>query len=101
MSRSVKKSDREHLQKIAELGCIVCRNIGFDDSPAEIHHLRSGCGIGQRSAHQRAIPLCPPHHRTGGYGVAIHAGQREWEKKFGSEENLLEQVLSELGEKQP
>jgi hypothetical protein len=39
-----------------------------------------------------AIPLCPNHHQNGGYGVALHAGQREWEKRYGSEEALLEQV---------
>lgn len=97
MSRSLKKSDREHMQKVAELGCVVCRNLGFGASPSEIHHLRSGCGTGQRSSHKRAIPLCPPHHRIGGYGVAIHAGQKMWEEIYGSEETLLEQVLRELG----
>lgn len=92
----MKKSDCLHLQKVADLGCVVCRNLGFGASPAEIHHLRSGCGVAQRSSHGRAIPLCPPHHRTGGYGVAIHAGQKMWEEIYGSEEKLLEQVLREL-----
>ncbi|EPK3183987.1 TPA: hypothetical protein NKO55_000282 [Enterobacter asburiae] len=92
----MKKADRIHLQKVANLGCVVCRNLGFGYSPAEIHHLRRGCGAGQRSAHKRSIPLCPPHHRTGGYGVAIHAGQRKWEENYGSEEALLEQVNREL-----
>lgn len=92
----MRKDDREHLQRVAELGCVVCRNLGYGASPAEIHHLRNGCGVGQRSSHRRAIPLCPPHHRTGGYGVAVHAGQKTWEKIYGSEEELLEQVIREL-----
>ncbi|MCY0771285.1 Ref family recombination enhancement nuclease [Enterobacter cloacae complex sp. 2022EL-00788] len=92
----MKKVDRIHLQKVADLGCVVCRNLGFGYSPAEIHHLRKGCGAGQRSAHKRSIPLCPPHHRNGGYGVAIHSGQRKWEENYGSEEALLEQVNREL-----
>ncbi|WP_260466959.1 Ref family protein [Enterobacter cloacae] len=75
---------------------MVCRNLGFGYSPAEIHHLRKGCGAGQRSAHKRSIPLCPLHHRKGGYGMAIHAGQRKWEENYGSEEALLEQVNREL-----
>lgn len=93
----MRKEDREHLQRVAELGCVLCRNLGFGVSPAEIHHLRKGCGVGQRASHKRAIPLCPPHHRTGGYGVAIHAGQKMWERIYGSEEELLEQILRELG----
>jgi hypothetical protein len=92
----MKKADRIHLQKVSDLGCVVCRNLGFGYSPAEIHHLRNGCGTGQRSEHTRSIPLCPPHHRIGGYGVAIHAGQRKWEENYGSEESLLEQVNREL-----
>lgn len=38
----------------------------------------------------------PPHHRTGGYGVAIHAGQKKWEGIYGTEESLLAQIESEL-----
>lgn len=98
LGENVNKADKAHLQRVAELHCVVCRNLGFGESPAEIHHLRSGAGTGQRSCHRRSIPLCPPHHRTGGYGVAIHAGQKEWEKNYGSEEILLAQINRELGE---
>lgn len=94
----MKKSDREYLGRMVELGCVVCRNLGFGASPAEVHHLRSGVGAGQRSDHRRSLPLCPPHHRNGGYGVAIHAGRKAWEKNYGTEEELLIQVQEELGE---
>lgn len=93
----MKKSERNHLNNVSELGCIVCRNLGFGASPAEIHHLRTGCGAGQRASHFDVLPLCPAHHRTGGYGVAIHAGQKMWEEIYGTERELLAQVLSELG----
>jgi hypothetical protein len=46
--------------------------------------------MGQRASHFDAIGLCPTHHRTGGYGVAIHAGQKEWESRYGTELELLE-----------
>ncbi|MEH3266824.1 hypothetical protein POW17_27100, partial [Klebsiella pneumoniae] len=35
------------------------------------------------------------HHRC---CVAIHAGRKSWEEKFGTEAELLSQVLQELGE---
>lgn len=89
-------SDRLHLSKVAAIGCIACRNLGFPDSPAEIHHPRNGAGMGQRSKHDRAIPLCATHHRTGGPGIALHAGQKTWEEIHGSEADLLEQVLGLL-----
>lgn len=43
------------------------------------------------------IPLCNPHHTTGGYGVAIHAGQQAWEVRYGTEVEHLDQVWLELG----
>ncbi|HHT7559290.1 Ref family recombination enhancement nuclease [Raoultella ornithinolytica] len=98
MARNNSKKDKAHFARLVELGCIVCKlHLGVY-SPPEIHHIRAGCGIGQRSDNSRAIPLCHAHHRTGGYSVAIHAGRKSWEEKFGTEAELLNQVLQELGE---
>ncbi|AKM87129.1 Ref family recombination enhancement nuclease [Enterobacter ludwigii] len=93
----MKKVDSLHLSRVAALGCIVCRNQNLGETPAEIHHIRSGQGISQRADHRKSIPLCHMHHRNGGYGVAIHAGRKQWEKNFGTELKLLEQVQLELG----
>jgi hypothetical protein len=91
------KKESDHLSKVASLGCIACYNLGFLDSPAEIHHIRAGQGMSQRASHFETIPLCPTHHRTGGYGVAIHAGQKTWEAIHGTEISLLEQVHEFIG----
>lgn len=88
----MKAAERRHLGLVAGLGCIVCLNNGFPETSAEIHHPRAGQGMGQRASHFDAIPLCHTHHRTGGHGVAIHAGQKTWEEKYGTERELLEQV---------
>ncbi|ECG8601162.1 DUF968 domain-containing protein [Salmonella enterica subsp. salamae] len=90
------KVDRIWLSRVAALGCIVCKNLGFGETPAEIHHVRTGQGAGQRADHRKTIPLCHQHHRVGGHGVAIHAGKKTWEQKYGSETELLIQVVSEL-----
>lgn len=92
------KAEQQHLDRVAALHCIVCRNLGYGDTPAEIHHCCSGTGTSVRASHFRTIPLCHTHHRTGGYGVAIHAGQKTWEQKYGTEADLLAQVKRELGE---
>jgi len=86
------KADREHLNRVASIGCIVCLNLGYGQSPAEIHHIRAGMGMGQRNDHKRSIPLCHAHHRTGGHGVAFHAGPKAWQEKYGTEQELLTQV---------
>jgi hypothetical protein len=78
------KAERAYFNKVVELGCIVCR------MPAEIHHLRTGAGMGMKS--KDVIPLCPHHHRTGNHGEAIHAGQKAFEANFGTELELLEKL---------
>ena len=92
------KDDKDWLSDLASLGYVVCRNLGYGQSPAEIHHIRTGQGIAQRADHKQSLPLCPPHDRTGGHGIAIYAGQKTWEKNYGTETELLEQVISEVEE---
>ncbi|MDQ7101923.1 Ref family recombination enhancement nuclease [Serratia sp. MF2] len=91
------KKEKEHLEKLVELGCIVCLNEFEVYSLPEIHHIRSGQGAAQRSDDSEAIGLCHPHHRTGGPGVAIHAGQKTWQAKFGTERELLAKTKTLLG----
>lgn len=91
------KAEREHMGIVAGLCCVVCRNLGYGESPAEVHHVRFLAGGGQRSGNLETIPLCPQHHRLGGYGVAIHAGQAEWESRYGSEADLLNQTKQDVG----
>ncbi len=82
-------ADKRRFSLISSLGCIVC------GSPAQVHHVRKGCGMGQRD-HTRTIPLCPWHHTMGGTGNAIHASQRVFERKFGAEDELLDKVNGKL-----
>ncbi len=88
------KDEKRYLSKVQELGCVVCDKLGFMDSPAEIHHVRFLAGTAQRASHFDVIPLCPHHHRTGGYGEAFHAGQKIWQEKFGTEKEFFEYVKS-------
>ena len=90
------KAEKEHLSKVAALGCIVCRHLGYEGTPAEIHHPRRGTGLGQRASHYDAIPLCPEHHRgnTGIHGL----GTKGFPKKWGfTEADLLDEVKMLLG----
>lgn len=86
------KAEKLHLSRVAGLGCIVCRNQYGQRTPAAIHHIRAGQGLGQRASNFEVIPLCSLHHQNGGYGVAIHAGQKKWESLHGTELELLAQV---------
>lgn len=84
------------MRRVAELGCIVCRNLGFGETPAHVHHIKEECGAGQRQSDFLTIPLCPQHHTEGGRGVAFHAGFREFERLYGTEIDLLAMTLEAL-----
>lgn len=90
------KDERKYLSRVAELGCAVCRRMGCEGTPAEIHHPRGGVGMGQRSSTAAAIPLCPEHHRgnTGVHGL----GTKGFPKHWGfTEEDLQNDVKKLLG----
>ena len=92
MKKPATKAEREYLGRLAEMGCVICQR------PAEIHHVRAGMGIGQRNSHiGGTLPLCPDHHRNGGYGVAFHAGRQQWQKNFGNEVDLLNEINEIMG----
>jgi len=91
------KDERKYLSQVAELGCAVCRRIGYEGTPAEIHHPRAGVGMGRRSSNSAAIPLCPEHHRgnSGVHGM----GRKAFARHYGlTEEDLLEQVTHLLSQ---
>ena len=91
------KAEQRHIESIRRIGCIACRVLNIFTPDVEIHHVRLGQGMGQRASHMQTLPLCATHHRNGGHGVALHAGQRTWEANFGTEAELLEKVREMLG----
>lgn len=84
--RKATRAEREHMGRVAELGCCICK------MPAEIHHITAGIGMGQRAGNFDTIPLCPRHHRNGGFGVAVHAGIKTWQDRYGTEMEMLRQT---------
>lgn len=91
--RSTTKAERTYMSQQADAGCILCRHLGFGETPAEIHHLRHGMGAGQRNSNLMTIPLCPEHHRgsTGYHGL----GRRAFEREYG----VTEMDLYEMTQK--
>jgi hypothetical protein len=93
--KSKTAEDRRHMDRVAQLGCVVCRRMGIRSPMVELHHPRRGVGMGQRAAHTDVLPLCYEHHRgnTGVHGL----GTKGFEKRYGfSESDLLEDVRRRL-----
>jgi hypothetical protein len=80
--------EREHMSKVASLGCLVCQR------PANVHHIRPiGLGIGMRSGHYQTIPLCHDHHQG---QFSIHNCKEQFEAMYGTEAELLHRTLKEI-----
>lgn len=83
------KAQKEHYDKIANLGCILCIHLGYGEGGGvEIHHIRR---FGGKRALAPVIPLCVEHHRgnTGVHGM----GKKSFARHYGLDEHdLLEQV---------
>ena len=93
------KSDNEWMGAITELGCIACLVQGTPGTFGEVHHMRAGQGRGQRSAHKKSLCLCPAHHRGTHHPdiASIHLAKRAFIEQFGTEEELYERTIQELG----
>lgn len=90
-------SDKRHMGRVAALSCMLCRHLRLaDDTPAVVHHLRTGQGR-MRAKHTDTIPLCPNHHQNSGYGLH-DMGRDEFEAMYGiSELELLAMTNRLLG----
>lgn len=88
---------RMHLMK-HDLGCIVTRIKRGIYAPPDIHHILDG---GRRLGHAHTIPLTPWYHRgiittehttkemLDMFGPSMALDKRAFEKKFGTESELL------------
>lgn len=91
-----KAKARVHMGRVAGVGCILCKHLGYGESRAEVHHIRTGTGAGRRAPDTETIPLCPQHHRLG--NDSLHgAGRKAFERIHGiTELDLLALTLEAL-----
>lgn len=78
------------MSNVASLPCAICGAVGVN-----VHHIRTGIGIGRRASSFQTIPLCPEHHQgmTGIHGM----GRKAWERFHGvSELEILEKTNDAL-----
>lgn len=85
----------EHMGRVAELGCILCKRLGWGPTPAQVHHIREEQGAAQRASDWLTIPLCPEHHQG---GTGIHGmGVKRFERTYRiTELDLLADTLEAL-----
>lgn len=85
-------SAKKHKDRVAAIGCILCRHLGYGETPPQLHHIREDQGMSQRASDYLVVPLCREHHQgdTGFHGL----GEREFERRYKlSELDLLAMTL--------
>lgn len=86
------KTEKLHYDKVARMGCILCRTIfKIKDTPCEIHHIRRFGGARKNAP---VIGLCPEHHRgnTGVHGL----GHKGFATRYGIDEQDLLEITNRL-----
>lgn len=82
------REERLWMDRMVQVGCIVCRLYKKVYTPAEVHHLE---GKVKPNAHLLTLPLCPCHHRLPGKAWVSRAdGKKVFEAEFMPELDLLE-----------
>lgn len=75
-----------------EVGCVACLKDGNFNPHVSIHHID---GRTKPGCHSLVLPLCGPHHQqddTDPAGrVAVHPYKARFERKYGTQEELLAQ----------
>lgn len=57
---------------VRSCGCVLCQHLGFvQETPTNVHHIKEGTGLGERSPHFLTVALCVEHHqgKTGIHGL--------------------------------
>lgn len=93
-------AERQHMARLVELGCVVCRSLGQHDPTAHHpaitspHHIVEG---GKRKGHMFTIPLCHRHHQDHPHVPSRHPNKAAFEEAFGIEADLLRSTYTLLG----
>ncbi len=84
--------EAEYMQRVRDLGCIVCRLHHDCYSPAAIHHMD---GKTKPGAHYHILPLCFVHHQGGNdcdEYTSRHPHKTKFEARYGKELDLYHTV---------
>lgn len=72
----MKAAEARHMDRVASLGCVVCRRMEGHYVPAELHHIAEGSG---HRSNYAVAGLCPEHHRG---GSGFHTMGKQFLKLF-------------------
>ena len=91
---STTKAEKRHMGRVASLGCYLCRQLGYGETPAQVHHVREGQGMAQRASNWLTAPLCEQHHT--GSKDGWHGRREAWNRAGLNEMDALADTIMRL-----
>jgi len=95
--RHVTAEEKALWDRMAALGCVACRKEGHINTWVSIHHID---GRTKPGCHKKVLPLCAAHHQHDDLDpmkrVGVHPYKARFENKYGTQEELLNEVMELL-----
>jgi hypothetical protein len=88
---------KRHMERVAQVPCVLCTHLRLGQSAAEVHHIREGQGAAQRASGLLTVALCTEHHR-GASGIHGLGRKRFYTQYKLTELDLLAMTLEALEE---
>ncbi|WP_274644851.1 Ref family recombination enhancement nuclease [Pseudomonas serbica] len=93
--RPVTPAEKLLHDRIAQLGCIACRQHGIFNTHISIHHVH---GRTKPGAHMQVLALCEGHHvGDGSDTISVHPWKRRFEERYGKQDDLVAAQWADLG----
>ena len=96
--RAPTADEKRHMDAVGQIGCIVCLLYLAEQSPCSIHHVD---GRTKKGAHFKVLGLCAKHHDAGernDFYVSRHPWKAEFQRRYGTEEYLMEMTNKLIGD---
>ena len=95
--RKPTKEEQKWIAAIVDYGCCICKNELGIFSPASVHHMN---GSKKKDCHLETLPICWNHHQShinNDELTSRHPWKAAFEKRYGTERELLKQLQDEIG----
>lgn len=95
--RKPTKEEKQYMDDVVQMGCIICKMFEGVYSPAEIHHTD---GKTKPEAHFKTLGLCFNHHRAKMDNkdfTSRHDFKARFEERYKPESELISITMAKVG----
>lgn len=101
--KTTNKKEEEWENRVRARGCIVSSNLGYEDTPAQIHHIKGRTYLEKGGPKGLGLwlilPLSYHFHQSGVKNdkiCSLHPFKKEFERRYGTQMELFDQLCEEI-----